>query len=501
MREFELKLAVHGSFVMPPLTDEDLGVASVEALPDLDMKTTYYDTNDLRLARFGITLRYRTGEVEGSRWTLKLPVPDEDGSVHEERHFQSSPGRVPDPARDVVTAYVRSGSLSAVASVRTRRHRWALRDHDGADLCEVVDDEVSIVEGSRIVSRFRELEIEARAFGKSGLRSVADVLMEAGAMAAEPIPKAVRALGARATAPPDVPAEQEISPDDPAVEAVRGALIRGTRRLISHDPSVRIGTDVEAIHQMRVATRRLRSDFRTFRELLDERWAEPLIDDLRWLGGSLGAVRDVDVQREHIVVVAADYRDSTEPLFQHLEHDHSRARRSLLRDLRSDRYHELLDRLVAAIEEPRITELAGKSSAEVLPPIVEKAWTKLAKAGKGLDPDDDDDRFHRVRIRAKRARYAAEAVAPALGSDGDAAMSFAKKCARVQDALGELQDAVVLTRTLTSVASRHAANGELNLALGRILEREEGRKQDARRAFRELWDALDRKKNVKWLRS
>ena len=168
MREVELKLAVHGSFVMPSLVDEDLGIAVVEELPDLDMRTTYYDTQDLRMARNGITLRYRTGEDEGSRWTLKLPVPGEDGTAHEERHLSSSPSLVPEQARDLVAAYVRSASLSAVASVRTRRHRWSLRDGDGTELCEVVDDEVSVVEGSKIVSRFREMEVEARTFGPFG---------------------------------------------------------------------------------------------------------------------------------------------------------------------------------------------------------------------------------------------------------------------------------------------------------------------------------------------
>ena len=500
MREVELKLAVHGSFGMPSLVDEDLGVAVVEELPDLDMKTTYYDTDDLRLARNGITLRYRTGEDEGSRWTLKLPVPGEDGTAHEERHLSSSPGRVPEPARDLVTAYVRSAPLSAVASVRTRRHRWALRDDDGTELCEVVDDEVTVVEGSKIVSRFREIEIEARTFGRSELQTVADALMDAGAMAAEPIPKAVRALGARATAPPDVPADHPVTPDEPAGEAFRGALIRGTRRLIDNDAMVRSGGDAEAVHQMRVASRRLRSDFRTFGVLVDQEWAGPLIDELKWLGGSLGAVRDQDVQIEHFEAEVADRRASVKPLFQHLEHEHGRARRAMVRDLRSERYLRLLDDLVAAIREPRVTELAGKSAAEVLPGLVDTAWTKLVKARRKLAKDATDERFHRVRIRAKRARYAAEAIAPALGAAESDALRFAKKCARVQDALGAGQDGVVAAATISSVARRHPADGELNLTLGRLLEREEDRRSEARDAFEDVWDALDRKKNVKWLR-
>jgi CHAD domain-containing protein len=498
VREVELKLAVHGSFVMPALADEDLGVAKMEQLPDLDMKTTYYDGHDLRLARYGITLRNRSGEPEGPRWTLKLPVPGEDATAHEEHHFSGASTKVPGAARDLVTAYLRSASLTAVASVRTRRHRWALRDSDGSELCEVVDDEVSVVEGSKIVSRFRELEVEARAFDRAQLESVAQALRQAGAMAAEPIPKAVRAMGARATAPPDVASDHAVGPDDPAGEAVRAALIRGLNRLISHDPGVRLGNDIEDVHQMRVATRRLRSDLRTFAPLLVPDWVEPLAGGVGWLGRALGALRDVEVQQERLMESASDLRGNLEPLVERFERDHKRTRASLLRDLRGARYLKLLDDLVRAQAGPRFSERAGKTCGEVLPDLVAAAWAKLAKKGRKLGPGDPDDDYHRVRILAKRARYAAEAVAPALGARGDDALAFAKKCARLQEALGGLQDAVMSSGTIEEIAKEHPDDGALNLALGRLLERERQAGLAERMAYESLWDALDRKKNVKW---
>jgi CHAD domain-containing protein len=498
VREIELKLAVHGSFVMPALADEDLGVATMEQLPDLDMKTTYYDGPDLRLARYGITLRNRSGEPGGPRWTLKLPVPGEDATAHEEHHFSGASTKVPGPARDLVTAYLRSASLAAAASVRTRRHRWALRDSDGSDLCEVVDDEVSVVEGSKIVSRFRELEVEASAFDRSQLESVAEALRQAGAMAAEPIPKAVRAMGARATAPPDVPSDHAVGPDDPAGEAVRAALIRGLNRLISHDPGVRLGNDIEDVHQMRVATRRLRSDLRTFASLVDPEWAEALIGDVKWLGRALGAVRDVEVQQERFGESAADLGADLRPLVERIERDHKRTRTSLLREMRGEQYLRVLDDLVRAQAAPRFSERAGKTCGEVLPALVAAAWARLAKRGRKLRPGDPDGDYHRVRILAKRARYAAEAVAPALGSRGDDALDFAKKCAKLQDALGGLQDAAMASDTIEAIAKDHPDDGALNLALGRLLERERRAGLAGRAAYEGLWDSLDRKKNVKW---
>ena len=78
-------------------------------------------------------------------------------------------------------------------------------------------------------------------------------------------------------------------------DVVRAAIARSTARLLAHDPGVRLGDDPEDVHQARVATRRMRSDLRTFRRVLDEDWDESMRDELKWLGGLLGAVRDTDV--------------------------------------------------------------------------------------------------------------------------------------------------------------------------------------------------------------
>ena len=80
-----------------------------------------------------------------------------------------------------------------------------------------------------------------------------------------------------------------------AADVLTAGLMRAAVRLIENDPGVRIGEDDEAVHQARVATRRMRSDLRTFAPLLDEGWSTPLRDELRWLGDALGEVREADV--------------------------------------------------------------------------------------------------------------------------------------------------------------------------------------------------------------
>ena len=97
MLEVELKLAVEGPFA-PALTPERINVSSVEELAPLDLHATYWDTGDLRLARYGITLRHRTGEGERPGWTLKLPAVPHDVTARDELNFDG-PGRtIPVPA-------------------------------------------------------------------------------------------------------------------------------------------------------------------------------------------------------------------------------------------------------------------------------------------------------------------------------------------------------------------------------------------------------------------
>ena len=162
----------------------------------------------------------------------------------------------------------------------------------------MVDDEVSVLQDRRLRARFREVEVELRNGADERLADeVVERLRAAGAGDPDPTSKLTRALGPRATAPP------EIDPDaggSGMVDLVRRALARSVVRLLTHDPGVRLGEDPEAVHQARVATRRLRSDLRTFADVLDTAWSDPLRDELRTIGHALGDVRDLDVLLGHL---------------------------------------------------------------------------------------------------------------------------------------------------------------------------------------------------------
>jgi CHAD domain-containing protein len=498
MLELELKLAVEGSFA-PSLEPGRAGVAGIEERAPLDLRATYYDTPDLRLARHGITLRHRTGEGDGPGWTLKLPGDRRDASDRDELHFDGAARVVPKGASDLISAFVRSAPVAPVARLRTRRRRWSLRGPDGEELAELVDDRVSVLQRGRVVERFREIEIEGRGLDRAGLERIASVLSENGAAEVASVPKLVRALGDRADAPPDVTAPKKLSPSDPASVAVRAAIARGVERMISNDPHTRLG-EVEALHQMRVGTRRLRSDLRTFRPLLDREWAEGLREELRWLGGVLGEVRDLDVMLARLRETAGAEAEDLEPLFKSLERNRQKARAALLTALGSARYVDLVERLVEAARNPVVLPAAGEPSSRALPPLVARSWRKLARAGRRLGLESADADFHRVRVLAKRARYGAEAIAPALGGKrGWQARKFARQAAKLQDTLGELQDSVVAREAILEAARSHPENGVFNLAAGQLAERQAQARTAARSRFPDVWKQLDRGKRRKWL--
>ena len=192
--ERELKLAAGPGFHLPDLAGVQPGV---EARPGdtRRMETTYYDTADLRLARWGCSLRFRTREG----WTVKLPLATAGEALERtEQRFSGTAKTPPRAAVQLVSAYLRGTSLVPVARLSTLRHRVRLTGRGGGQLAEVVDDEVTVLEGRRVAARFREVEVEMAEDGEAGgalLGAVRKRLLAAGAEPGNQTPKLVRALG------------------------------------------------------------------------------------------------------------------------------------------------------------------------------------------------------------------------------------------------------------------------------------------------------------------
>lgn len=267
--ERELKFEAGHDVALPELTALVPG-GRVAARPAKRLETTYFDTADLRLARWGVTLRHRVEDGDGPVWTVKLrgEGATSDGlRTREELSFPASPdaiGAVPDDVAALVRAYARHEPLAPVVRMVTRRGRFVLEDAAGLPVAEVDDDEVVASRRRRVLARFREIEVELdpavdETTARDLAREVGRILRKAGAGPARQANKLLRALAPETPALLPEVADDDLGRRPTAGDLVRAAIAAGTRRLMTHDPAVRLD-DVEGVHQMRVATRRLRSD-------------------------------------------------------------------------------------------------------------------------------------------------------------------------------------------------------------------------------------------------
>jgi CHAD domain-containing protein len=292
----------------------------------------------------------------------------------------------------------------------------------------------------------------------------------------------------------------EVGADAPAAAAVRRALRVGLERLRECDPGARRG-DVESVHRMRTSARRLRSELRLYRDLLEGDWSRQLQRELQWLGRQLGAVRDADVMHDRLCESASELVGDLGPLFRALARRHEAASAELGLTLESERYRQVLERLADVAEQPGFTDAAWDACERCLPALAWKSWKRLRLPGRSLDLSDADEQYHEVRKLAKRARYSAESVAPALAADAVyAARRFARQANALQDILGEHQDATVACAEIGRVAAENSGDGVFNLAAGRLLERQAIAATAARTQFFKTWQQLDRKKNYRWMK-
>ncbi len=502
MRELELKFSVHDPFTLPDLAADGSTVSAVSRIGRATMRATYYDTDDLRLARAGITLRRRTGGKDAG-WHLKLPVAGERQEARDEIALPLNGAGVPAPLRELVTAYARGAALRPVTTLRTVRESYRLDDAGGNQIAELVDDTVSILEGSAVMERFRELEIESQGAGIRFLRAVGKELVAAGAVQGTFMPKAVRALGSRALAPADVPAPDEVNKDSTAGEVVTAFLRTHVAALVRNDPLVRQDAE-DAVHQMRVACRRLRSGLKTFAPLVDAEWAERVRAELAWLASALGDARDTEVMRERFVHQLGQVNDDaaraevTALIERSLAAAQRKGAASMRAALGSTRYVELLDTLVAACASVPLTDAAGQRARAALPPLAARAWRRLEKVVESIDSDSPPELLHRARILAKQARYASEACSLAFGKP---ARALAAQITRLQDLFGEHQDAQVAAAMVERLARTKSTrdSSQIGYALGMLYSMQLQAADTARGELRAVWSEVRKRRLRVWL--
>ncbi|MCY3956514.1 MAG: CYTH and CHAD domain-containing protein [Nitrospira sp.] len=466
--ERDVKLKTSALFRLPHFPSE--------ALPPRLYTSTYFDTVDFRLARLGVILR-RKVERKRVTWQLKLPRQATRLDV-EMDSGRSSP---PAPLEDLLFALVRREPLTAIAKLQTRRSGIRVQ-HDDKPIADVVFDRVRILNARRVAGHLSEIKVELRSGRGKDLAAIVKVLHEAGAYDGDSRPAVFQALNLNVSEPC-------LPETAPFSERLKTILQKQLRDILLHDPGTRFGKDPEELHQMRVGLRRFRALLRAARVLLEPEWHAPLQEELRWLGATLGTVRDQDVLLEQLYAEARGLPPAERKIFERLlttfETHRAEARRQLLDTLRSDRYLDLLGRLERAAQTPALREAPDNS----LMHLAVQEFKQLIKAGKRGTAGSSDHALHQLRIHTKRTRYAAEL---ALEPMGKPAIRFVRQTKRNQDILGRHQDDVVTEERLRQLLQT-TRGVKTAFTIGQIVERLRTRRHKTKVIFPREWAKLKKR--------
>jgi CHAD domain-containing protein len=473
---------------------------------------TYYDTADLRLAADRVALRRRIGGTDAGWHVKRYRAPDERDEV------QLPLGRgavIPAAVSAEVRAVSRGETLRPTVRITTQRTEWPLVGADGAVLALIADDEVAteLVADPAGGQRWRELEVELVDGDRDLLRRVDKRLRKAGAARSPDAAKLARALDGR------WPAAEPSSGPDGSAAAVVGMYVRAQRdAIVSRDPHVR-RNEPDAVHKMRVATRRLRSTLRTYRPLWDRAAADHLRAELKWLADALGKVRDAEVLAARLDRQLAGLPPEllVGPVANRLtggqRAQHARDHRALVSVLNGRRYTALLDELDALLAATP-TDRGLRPARTYVPHRVRRAVGRVERlldaadhaaaadaGGQRSGPPlpgvlDRDTALHEARKAAKQARYAAEAAVPV---DSAGATALAAALEDLQELLGEQHDSVVTRQLLRETGMQAQAAGENAFTYGLLHAAEAAATRDLETGLPAARKALHRKKTIRWL--
>ncbi|MGV9271431.1 CYTH and CHAD domain-containing protein [Kitasatospora sp. NPDC003701] len=462
----------------PPPLDELPGVADVRTAGTQRLDAVYYDTPDLRLLAHRVTLRRRLGGADPG-WHLKLPRATDTRQEIRLPLAAGAADRIPPELAAEVAALVRGRPLAPVAHLRTHRERRLLLDGGGRELAEVTRDRVTARSldapgplhadpqqdgeppGSEPTS-WTEFEVEL-SHGHQGLLDDVERALAATGIVRSAYPsKLAHALTATRTG------DGAAHPEPPG-DGVGAVVVRRLREqvdtLLALDPAVR-DDEPDAVHRMRVTTRRLRGTLKAYRRLFDRRRSERLSDGLRRLGRVLGAARDHEVLGELLTArldeVPARARQGAlrGQLTAWSAREYREAWQRAVTELGSDRYYALLDDLESFVADPPLTPRADRSPRAELARTLRREQDRTIRrldAALDLAPGPaQDEALHGARKAAKRARYAAEAARPVTGKPARRVIRRTKK---LQQALGAHQDSVVARRALLALAAPDGGTG------------------------------------------
>jgi CHAD domain-containing protein len=484
------------------------GLAIVPA-PPKRLVDAYVDTDDWRIGRAGYVLRVRrrAGRVETTLKSLTSPTKGLRRRLEVTQPVPASGLAGLDREGDVgwrVQALAGTRPLRQVLEVRTRRRPFDLTIH-GEPVAELaLDDTVIAIGQERRRLRLTRVEVEVqpawvdtmqpfveRLRGECGLQPAALSKFEAGLLAA----------GISIPGLPDL-GPTEVTPSSTLGELAYRVLRKDAAAMLAQQAGTRLGEDIEALHQMRVATRRMRAGLDMFADVLPVR-AGRLRAEIGWLASVLGDVRDLDIQLgrfdDWTEEMPGDHREALDELADLLEGHRKLARRALLEALDSRRYERLVAGLVSMLEQgpSRRSGLGRTPGVMAMPKLIGDRHAAARKAARRAKRTGIPSDYHRLRIRCKQVRYSLEFASGLY--DGEL-KGFVRQMTRLQDVLGSMQDAEVASARLQALALTDegaSLSRATVFAMGGVAERY---RSEAERLLGELPELVQLLEGKEWRR-
>jgi CHAD domain-containing protein len=372
--------------------------------------------------------------------------------------------------------------------VRTRRRTFQLL-LEGIPAGELALDWTTIPVDGGEPARLRRIEVELLGEPDPALEAFVRAMREECGLQPAGVSKYEGGLLATGIRPPEL---IDLGPTDVDASKSLGEVAAAVLRVhlaafLDHEPGTRLGDDSEDLHDMRVASRRLRAAMSLFADVLPVRTAR-LREEVGWAAEALGAVRDLDVQLEQSAEWEARASEAERPslkaLAALLEDQRREARSRLLEALDSRRYQRLSTGMIDLARSAPLRR-SVRSRTPVLaaaPDLIRERYRKVRKAGDPLGRDSAPAEYHRLRIRCKRLRYALEFLSKVYPEHTAALI---RRLVVLQDLLGLHQDAQVAVARLYELVERHGSSlpPETIFAMGRIAERHERQAEELRQRF------------------
>lgn len=445
------------------------------------LSDTYFDTADWRLHRAGYTCRVRQ-KGDGAEATLKSMADAVDGLRQRQEITETfdvdnaSLHTLPGPVGQTIRAAAGRLPVERLFTLETDRQTYTLRDEHG-DLGEIALDITSIpVATEDHPVRFSRVEVEVVSVERA--QAFVNALVAECSLQPATTSKFAAALiatGRQVSLPYENLGPTELHAEMTAANYACAVLRKHFAAMVANEPGTRLGADPEFLHDMRVASRRIRATMSAFDPYLPLALRR-LRMEIGWLTRSLGEVRDLDVQLERI----EDWRrelphippHSLDTLEALLLERRDRARKRMLISLDSRRTERLLQRFAEGLRRgpARTSVVAREPILSVAPRLVRKRYRQVRKLGDAITPASPATDYHTLRIQSKKLRYALEFVAPIYGKH---ASGFSQRVTDLQEILGDHQDADVAIDALMEMARTGGRRlpPETLVAIGVIVER------------------------------